>query len=84
MIEVRKLEEENLYEVESQKHPGQYYVVDLIANSCTCPHYRYRGVQCKHIKEAQDALLVEKHIVTETCNTFQAQAPVLKDWFEVC
>jgi len=49
-MEVRKLEEKDLFEeVESEKQ-GQFYVVDLIAKSCTCRHFKFRGVQCKHIK----------------------------------
>jgi len=42
---------ENLiFEVESFTRPGRYYTVDLIERSCTCPHFRFRGAICKHIK----------------------------------
>jgi uncharacterized Zn finger protein len=50
--QVRELQERGLFEVESEKHPNRTYVVDLISRTCTCPHFRYRGVQCKHIKAA--------------------------------
>jgi hypothetical protein len=48
-----------LFEVESQSGHGTY-VVDLKERTCTCPHYRYRGVVCKHIHAVEDNL-PEKH-----------------------
>ena len=47
---------EKLFEVESEKHPGRTYVVDLLARTCTCQQYRYRGVVCKHIHAVEGNL----------------------------
>lgn len=44
-----------LFEVESFTKPGKFYVVDLREETCTCPHFRYRGAKCKHIKAAEEA-----------------------------
>jgi predicted nucleic acid-binding Zn finger protein len=31
----------------SMTKPGKFYVVK-VDGSCTCPDYRFRGIQCKH------------------------------------
>jgi len=54
-MEVRKLEEESLFEVESEKRPSEFYVVDLQAKSCTCPHFRFRGAFCKHLQAVKES-----------------------------
>ena len=59
-MEIRRLEEKDLFEVQSEKLPGQYYVVDLQAKSCTCNHFKFRGVRCKHIHRALENY-PEKH-----------------------
>ena len=82
-LEVRNLSEQGLFEVQSERHPGQYYVVDLEVKSCTCGDHKFRGRICKHLCAVLNTL-PEKHIVTETCNSFQEQAPILKDWFDIC
>ena len=56
-----------LFEVESQSGHGTY-VVDLLEKSCTCPHFRYRGVQCKHIK----AVTPVESLTVETIPTILA------------
>jgi hypothetical protein len=52
-MEVRKLEETNLFEVQSQRRPDQYYTVDTLERTCSCPHYRYTGTFCKHLRAAE-------------------------------
>ena len=52
---------EQLFEVESENHPGRTYVVDMLSRTCTCPHYRYRGAICKHIRSVEPREPVEKN-----------------------
>ena len=46
--------------VKSTKDQSKVYTIDLIQNTCTCPHHIYRKVVCKHlvhVKKAFDNLL---------------------------
>lgn len=33
-------------------HGTEDYSVDLVAQTCSCPQFRYRGVLCKHLRAA--------------------------------
>ncbi|MCS6327802.1 MAG: SWIM zinc finger family protein [Nitrospira sp.] len=44
------------YSIESNSRAGTSYTVTRIdwnTCQCTCPHWRYRGTDCAHIREAQ-------------------------------
>ena len=38
--------------VQSASDPSIWYEVNLEHSTCSCPHFTYRKVKCKHIKEA--------------------------------
>jgi predicted nucleic acid-binding Zn finger protein len=63
--EVKKLNANGLYEVQSFRNPSVFYVVDLIAQTCTCPQFKFRGVRCKHIK-AVEAIEAESNLTDLT------------------
>jgi hypothetical protein len=75
-MNVKRLEEEDLYTVTSERNEEKYYTVDLQVKSCTCGDHKFRGRICKHICLVLNSI-TEKHVVTETCNSFQEQAPVI-------
>ena len=60
---VEPLQESGLFKVYNGK--GQAYIVDLVANTCTCPDHTFRGATCKHLIAAQHH---EAHI-TQLLNT---------------
>lgn len=45
----------NTHYVNSFTNEDKFYRVDCIDGiwTCTCPHYKYRGVECKHIKKVK-------------------------------
>jgi len=53
-MEIRTLQEKNLFEVSSEENSAKFYTIDLMEKSCTCAHFRYRGVQCKHIRAVEE------------------------------
>src|SRR3989338_6969875 len=48
----------NTFKVESEHRKGQFYIVDLEKQSCTCPHFKLRLQRvhglCKHIQAVKD------------------------------
>ena len=38
----------DVYSVTTQS--GSEYSVDILEGRCTCPDYKYRGVECKHLR----------------------------------
>lgn len=44
--------ERGIYEVESETTTGKWYLVDLFAGSCSCPHHQTKKVECKHLRFA--------------------------------
>jgi predicted nucleic acid-binding Zn finger protein len=36
-----------------RKGDGTEYVVDIDGGACTCPDFRYREVECKHLRRAR-------------------------------
>ncbi len=43
-----------VYRVPSETTRDQWYTVDLVAGTCTCPDHDFRDRRCKHIVEAED------------------------------
>ena len=55
-MEVRNLPERGLFEVASEKIEGKFYTVDTLERTCSCPHHRYTGTFCKHLRAAEHEL----------------------------
>jgi len=71
--EVRELNEQGLFEVSSQRHTGEYYVVDSQEGSCTCPHHKFTGAYCKHLQAVKTQIVKpETLIYTDDPPNFQA------------
>ena len=43
-----------LFRVQSFSNPQIFYVVDLLEKTCTCPHFTYRGIICKHLRAVEE------------------------------
>jgi hypothetical protein len=54
-MEVKRLEEKDLFEVSSEKTEGKTYVVDVNERNCSCPAYHYYG-KCKHLRLVESNL----------------------------
>ncbi len=44
----------SIIEVESDTHNGKKYEIDYLKGTCSCPHYTYANVVCKHITRVID------------------------------
>jgi replication-associated recombination protein RarA len=53
---VEPVEGGTAFKVESENSPGVFYHVDLREETCSCPHFKNRGVECKHIRSAKSWL----------------------------
>jgi hypothetical protein len=73
---MRIIRQKDKYKVESHEK-GTFYIVDLKANICSCPHFLYRlkrqGADCKHLQA------VKARLTKGTATDFDAIISYVKD-----
>jgi hypothetical protein len=66
MTKIKKIDS-SIYKMESNTK-GEFYDINIISKSCTCPHYRFRMAkqegECKHIIAVKE-YIIEKSSVSQ-------------------
>lgn len=44
---------ENIVPIPSYRSPKLWYNVDLVEKTCTCPHFHFNRIPCKHVKDVE-------------------------------